>query len=551
MKYFAQFVLPLVLSVTAWSQTQIDTTVGGNQTYNAYGVQTEFKWHNIKGWTGLGYNDGFKLGAYAQVPVMRSYHIGVGDQMLPGFLDVDEYDTHAFTARGASLASETSTSRIQIFAGLLTQEQAYPFFHMGNTSGTNFSKTPMGGILAWKKFSESLQVHSMFLVQDKITSIQSLGWRPSKKWGLAGAAGIGSGAGYFAGKGEFRLNKASGWASYTLSGKEFHRQDNPFYSTEPVGFNTQLMYAPWSRLRMNFDHEKTRVFIPSFPSVLGTFNNVQADADILKFQLSSGYSYSTTSNLPGHTTTEVYSVQRQLLPRWRSFASYVHMVSPSYKQNMYLATNEYKVNARLAIRQNYTWTNGQNSFTFGGTWISNRLSFSIDQRTYMSELAPAFGGKPIFQAWTFSIRFRSPKGTSTQLSTVVNPQGKVEWGGYMGGLRYNALGPTVNSGPVFTKYIIQGKVEDETGKGVWGIAVMVGPETVISDNDGVFFIHVKNAKPMPMAVAADASLQPSRWTLESAPTVAIGSLETAPGEPIKVVIQMANHTQDVARAGGQ
>jgi hypothetical protein len=121
----------------------------------------------------------------------------------------------------------------------------------------------------------------------------------------------------------------------------------------------------------------------------------------------------------------------------------------------------------------------------------------------------------------------------------VDPLGKTQWGGYLSGLRYQSLTSYAQQDHqvTFSKYLIHGKVIDEAGQGVWGIAVQVGPEMVYSDTQGEFFLHVKNNKPTPIAVAADASLQSSWWKLQSAPAVAQGRPEGTPGDPLLVVVQ--------------
>jgi hypothetical protein len=96
-----------------------------------------------------------------------------------------------------------------------------------------------------------------------------------------------------------------------------------------------------------------------------------------------------------------------------------------------------------------------------------------------------------------------------------------------------------NSDMTFSKYVIKGKVVDENGNGVWGIALSVGSDTVMSGADGSFFIHVKNTKPVRFAVAANASLQNMRWSIASAPASAYGVPEDAPTD-IRVVVQMAS-----------
>jgi hypothetical protein len=172
------------------------------------------------------------------------------------------------------------------------------------------------------------------------------------------------------------------------------------------------------------------------------------------------------------------------------------------------------------------------------------LSLSVDNQIYTSQAAAQFGQKSIFQAWTFSLRFRTPHGTQTHLETTVDPFGKVQWGGYLSGMRYHGIGDASDPGSnavTFSKYVIKGSVVDEDGKGVWGIAVSIGGNTVISGSDGGFFLHVKNSKPQPLSVLPESSLLTSHWSLTSAPPAAQGFLEGKSGAPVRVVVQMAGH----------
>jgi hypothetical protein len=147
----------------------------------------------------------------------------------------------------------------------------------------------------------------------------------------------------------------------------------------------------------------------------------------------------------------------------------------------------------------------------------------------MSPLAASIGGKGLFQAWTFSVHLRTPHGTNANLDTFVDPMGHMQWGGYLGGLQYSSISVPGDQGLSFPKYVINGKVMDDSGAGVWGVAVVIGKETLLSDSEGNFQVHVKTAKPLPFAVAPESSIQPGRWTLVSAPaTVQGGQLDSAP-----------------------
>ena len=210
-----KLLLPLAALVLSAAVTQgqssFDISAGGNQTYDAYGVKTVFKLHGISGWTGVGYSDGFRFGTFESIPLHGNTRFGVGDQQLPGYLDVDAdaYDPYTFTVRGVNFVKESATNGLQMFSGFLTQDRAYPFLHTSTTSGVNFKETPLVAIMSRRKLTDTLQTHGMFIFDGKTTVIESIGWNPSKKWAIAAAAGMGSNSGYLAGKGQFKLDRVN------------------------------------------------------------------------------------------------------------------------------------------------------------------------------------------------------------------------------------------------------------------------------------------------------------------------------------------------------
>src|ERR1035438_4050598 len=100
----------------------IDSSVGGSQMLGMVGAQSTYHDSGRFGWSGMGYQDGFRFGAYLNVPANMfslvtakpyryddKYRLGIGDQSLDSSLAVDEYG-HTFTARGVSLLYHTKSS---------------------------------------------------------------------------------------------------------------------------------------------------------------------------------------------------------------------------------------------------------------------------------------------------------------------------------------------------------------------------------------------------------------------------------------------------------
>jgi hypothetical protein len=528
----------------------IDTTVGGSQALGAAGVQIGYQHNGSYGWTGIGYESGFRFGAYLNEPLRMltmadtnhdKYRLGIGDQFLNASLTVDEYSFHVFTARGVSLLRHTNKSDLQVFSGTFTQEEAEPYLRNVYQLGSSL----MGAIIGQVHVSKNLDLRSLNIVGNGLTSIQSLSWSPSF-WRFSTAAGVGANHGYFSNAAEYHKHELDLRASYTLANRAFHRQDGYNYDIEPLGFNAkvEVPIGRQSTAYYNHMHELTIVpknVNPTQTSSTGTTDSAEFTTSFWDTRAAFAFDQSSAESYAGNNYTGVASLSRRMLPRWTASLSFVYNTSLLQQMKAYQSTNELRVSNHLAVTQHFDRFSGKNSSTFGGRWSSNMVSLSVDNQIYTSQVAAQFGQKSIFQAWTISLRFRTPHGTTTHMDTTVDPFGKMQWGGYLSGLRYHAIGSTgtdIGYHVNFSKYVIQGKVVNERGDGVWGIAINIGGDTVISDMDGGFFTHVKNGKQLPFAVAADLSPQTSRWSLVSAPATAQGFPDGKPGNQVRVVVQM-------------
>ncbi len=520
-------------------QSSFNTSAGGDQTYNAYGIQTAFTWHNLAGWTGVGYNNGMKAGGYLRVPLNRSeakqaseYHLDLGDAVLPATLDTDDYGSHSFSVRGGGISHDTRTTHTQLFSGLLLEESMLPFMHTGDTV-----ETPLVVMSVSRRLSETLQMHSLNSYDGKVTSIESFGWKPAKSLILSGAGGVGAGAGYAAIAGEYLRRQLDLRTSYISASPKFERQETPYYNQEALGLNARVSFSPIDAVNLYYSHDRDRTIVVGYPAVTGVSDSGSISINVAGFSLNPSASTVTMDGVSGPTKSESISVSRAITSRWRSFGSFINLDSSLIKEKVEVAVNEFKISSRLMITQDFNRMDGQNTFSFGGHWISNLISLSAEQETYVSPIATAFGGKPIFQAWTFSIRLRMPHGSDANLTSIVDPVGKVRWGGYLSGLKYSSVGPqNFDDTPSFSKYVVEGTVVDEaTGLGIEGIAIQIGKDVAMSNASGAFYLDVKNTKAMTVQVLASYSTQAFPWRLVHAPSAVRGQLEKAV-EPIRITV---------------
>ncbi len=528
-----------------------DATAGGSQMYGSSGLVTEYHWGDAYGWTGIGYLNGFQYGAFSSVPLKRLIpgargRLEMGDQPLSGNLETDEFPSHGFTARGVSLTEGSKSGRLQLFGGDLSEETLQPYLHFANTSSDYFSQTAAEAVIYRQKFSKALEMRSLNLYDGKVTSIQSLGWKPTTGWFVAGAGGVGSGAGYLSGVAQYGRPWMKIRTSYTKAGRDFHRQEGPFSSNETLGLNAHGHISLTDALTIGAAHERMLSYTPlaigeggtGSPFIVSTFDSAHVVANLAGIRVSASVSEGEAEGSKGKTTTELITAARRMTRRWRAFGSAIQMRMPGNTDRTYIGINEFRVSPRLALRQNYTWMDGQSTISAGGEWRSNLLSFSVDEQTYISPLAASIGQPGMFQAWTFSVRLRTPHGTTANVDSFIDPTGKMEWGGYLSGLRYDAVTPYRSTGPSFPKYVVHGVVLDQSGKGVWGIALLIGKDVVISDQSGGFFLHVKSSRRLPLVIDKESSLRPGRWEVESAPAAVQGSPESRPGPSLRLVVHI-------------
>jgi hypothetical protein len=551
MKRPAIWLLLLMLIPVGVCGQSVDAALGGSQILGLAGVQANYRYKGSYGWTGVGYyNGGFQIAGYSNIPLRfgfsppneahrDKYRLGLGDQELNTWLTTDEYDFYNAIVRGASIYRHTKASDVQVFIGSYSGEDRQPYLRAITQVDSNLTGAVVGHFTLSKKW----ELESFNSFGDTSTSIQSLAWKPSRNWHLDTAAGLGSNHPYFANAAEYRRGEMDLRASYTFASDQLRRQGTN-YDIEPLGFNAKAELPLWRDTTARFYHRHELMVVPKYlgfkqNSSIGTLDSASFSTSFLGFRSSMSASESSSDAYAGRNYSGVGSISRVIIPRWRSTFSYLRNVMRSQDIVVYQDLNEVRVNNRLTLIHTFDRINGSITNAFGGRWSSNLVSFSIDDQVYTSPIAAQFGQKSVFQAWNFSIRLRTPHGTTAHLETIVDPQGKTQWGGYLTGLQYQGLNNYVQQGEhvTFSKYVIRGKVVNEAGQGVWGIALQIGPEVVYSDTLGEFFLHVKNAKPMPLAVAADASLQSSWWKLQSAPPIAQGRPEGTVEDPLLVVVQ--------------
>jgi hypothetical protein len=522
------------------SAQTVDFTPGGSQIIGVYGVQSNFSFRKVFGWTGVGYYGGFNTSGYLNTPLYKKTRLGLGDHEFDAAFATDEFDYYRVTGRGVSTNYFAKNRALQTFVGEFSYDYRVPYFYTVPAATGNIT----GMLSGYIKVSPKLEFRTYNAFGDTATAIQSLQYKPGKQWMMSTAEGVGAGCAYAANAVEFKRRTLDLRASYTLATSKFRRQDGA-YEIEPLGLNARAEIPIGDNLVFHGYHRREMTVVPKYlgftrSSSIGAVDLAGLTAGFLGFRTNLTVNKSTCDAYPGTNYSGMASITRSITPRFRTTFSYLHSITRQDLE-VYQAMSEYRVNNHFAISHNFALMNGQPRNTIGGRISFNAISITADNQVYVSDVAAQFGQKSVFQAWNFTLRLRTAHGTQTHLETIVDPFGKTEWGGYLSGLRYRSLStPNAPGNPHvnFSKYLISGIVVDESGKGVWGIALRIGSEIVMSGMDGRFFTHVRNNKRLPFAVASESSLQARHWVVAEAPGFAQGDPEN--GKPIRVVIQMTS-----------
>src|ERR1700687_171633 len=161
------------------------------------------------------------------------------------------------------------------------------------------------------------------------------------------------------------------------------------------------------------------------------------------------------------------------------------------------------LNSRFSLTQILTHSSGQTNIAFGGIFISNLVSVSVDYQTVFLPFVQNAPGQ-FKQVMVLSLHFQLPHGLQFNMDTNVTPLGQVRYTAYGSTYAYRGLGRT-SGGTSFTgsffQNIVRGQVLDPEGEPIAGAALQIGAELAVTDSNGNFMVRVKKAGDLNLTVA--------------------------------------------------
>jgi hypothetical protein len=528
--------IALVCSRPAVGQV-FELTGGSSSLLNAEGGSLQIHAPNYQGRIALGYIGRPSLGFYFSRPYKESL-IGAGDQQIPFLLPTDLFDTSFyFMGRGMSLSRKVTDGKLFLFAGTTSNGYFAPFLSVARND------TPAGAIFYERQLSHSLRFFSHNIVSRRQTSIQAIEWTGRKDIKVALSAGLGNNQRYWSSS--FAVNKS--WmsldASYAGSGDAFRRVlvETPQLS-ENDRENVRLELRPFKTIRLVTSRNNYLFFAPNAVE-RATVQGFGAGGGIGGIQLYGSLFQSST--LYGDSTAMALGVRRMFTRHFEAGMDYLRGGSVKYPPTHSLVGNLREIlNSRFSLTQIITRNSGQTNIAFGGNFISNIVSVSVDYQTVFLPFVQNSPGQ-FKQVIVLGLHFQLPHGVQLNMSTNVTPLGQVRYTAYASTYAYHGMGndsPGASFSGKFFSNVVRGHVLDMQDEPIAGAAVRIGADVAVSDSEGNFLIRLKKAGDLNLQVAFDEFTAPGSYVAISAPsTVKATREDDAPD--YKIVLKRVPYAQ--------
>jgi len=540
----------LVLAASPLS-AQIFKIQGGDSTlFQAEGGSLDVKAPNYEGNLGAGFFDGhFQLGAVMRTKFRDETLIG-GDDAIRFNLPTDIFDGgYYFYARGAGIERSEKDQSLYFFGGVTSTWLGTSFFQSAR------AENPVAILFFDRKLSQRLHFYSRGILAHHKTSLQSLEWRPRVWLKTAVTGGLGSGKGYFATSFDAETRKLALQAAYIAASSDFRRITAPsILNSEADRGNVEVTYRPDSYMSFTGGHrDLLQPLTLLSPLEEATVNNLGANFHLVNTNFGIGLFNSAVAGMKTNGTN--FYAGHRIHDRVEITGNYFQSRSGTYKpESMVTGTFREIISPRLSLLQLATHAAGQWNLAYGGQFLTNRFSASVD---YQNVYLPFEPQRPFQQALAVNVTARL-HGVQWTAASAVAPDGHVR---YTFGVttylyRYKGLmgsqGPSADSYS-FPKYVVQGIVLDETGKPFGGAALRINGTLVYSDDSGRFLYRCRRHAELNFEVEPSEFLVPGVFKALKAPDRVMPQLEDQATD-IRVVVEMVRTTPiglHPSKPGGQ
>jgi hypothetical protein len=505
--------------------------------FRASGFQLNYNWAPVSGWFGAGWQNGATVGGYLQTTVDH-YDVGIGDRYQPMNIDTDVFDqSRYFAGLGVFVQKRDESRTVSAFAGTTANEQTTTFYRAFTAN------QPTGGFFVDQKLNSDFSFHSIDLMQDRLTSIQSVRYKPSDNFEVSAAGGVGHGSGFLSFATVMQQKLWQLTASYTETGADFERLSGVLTNApERVGLNVRFYFHPKRNLHFAVTHENllSPTLIENALPRRVSLDSVDAGTEIKGFSFAGSATTSTSGVL--HTETETGSVSRNLFAGIAASASVMRIGTQYGSSDILIINARKKITSHLSVNGGASSQSDSKNINWGAQWVSNRLTLGVQQDVLYTPLAGGFNGSQYSKIWTVNVVAPMPRGIRIHVDSFVNPSGKMQYTAWLDGLGWSRNGSPMphqyNASPSFGRFFVTGVVQDQAGDPVFGIAVQVDGQTAFSDSTGHFTLRFGKGLTYPLAVLPDRSLAAQYYQVVQAPVSATAETEDSV-HPILIIVKRA------------
>jgi hypothetical protein len=512
------------------AQTVVEVQGGGSSLNGGYGATANFWRSNVDGWIGLGYLNGLRVGAFLRQAVNRDT-VRLGNDALVVRLPTDIFTTgFNVLVQGASYVGGNERTSYLAFAGASSDGLTAPSFQ-----ATSIEK-PMGALFLQHRVAPTVRLTATTIFANQQSVLPGIQWQPTPDITAAMSGGIGSNRPYAASSLGLRRGPFELKTSYAWNPDRFRRASVPTPNqTEVDRENIMLTYQLTPEFsigagRQNFIQDSS----DATPALRATGNTLFAGGRWREIRLTGGLYDSRSQGISN--LSSYFAVGREV-SHWLDAEVFVLQSRPEGQPvtTTPLVNLRWRLSSRLGLSQQVSLHNGRPTILFGANIITPFGDFGADYQVVHQPFQPF---NPFRSALNLTARLQLGK-YSTNLGTYIRPDGAVDYSasgstflymGSFGGVQPEQLGGRM------ARYVVRGKVTDETGNPVEGAAVEVGGEVVFTNSAGDFFLRVGRPRRSSVRVVLSDFLLPGQWEVVSAPTEADAVPETR-GAGIEIVLR--------------
>ena len=469
------------------------------------------------------------VGALLKKPT-RAGTLRLGDGILDFSLPTDIFDgTRQISIRGAGLDTTVGQFHVAGMIGGTSTTRGAPFFR-----GARWDAA-LGSLFIDRPLGAKGHLFSRNAFSSRQTSIHGVDWRATDTLTLATAAGIGTNEPYVAASATWETAWLSARTTYVRPHEDFGRvtAESPM-TAEHEAENLSFALRPhrwWSLngARQHFvntpkDGAAERVMV----------NQVGASLNAAGFRSGTTLFVSRGGRF-GHRGAS-FNLARRVTDAVEVVVDHFRGVSEGGRTSSTVATLRETINPRLSLLQLVSSAGGRPSLSMGGEFLSNPLTVSV---SYQTVYAPFRIGRPFVQALGVDLRLRLTGNLQLHLATFTSPDGTLRY--TVSGSQWLSRsgadgGGTAPGGFRFPKYIVRGRVTDQSGRPVDGAAVRVGSEDLTTDRAGRFSVRVNKAGVLDLAVLTEHFTAPGLFAVVAAPARAMPALDGSSSE-IDIVVR--------------